>query len=302
MSIQTLAAFAAACGCETAFAVPLAVLTTFKIGGPAALVITAKPAALPDILRMAEEADIPVLVIGNGSNLLVSDAGFDGVVIRLADDMEPTSNGSDIYCHAGYSLKKLCIFARDRGLSGLEFAYGIPGTAGGALYMNAGAYDGEMAQIVIAAESVSANGVKNWTPEPLRLGYRRSVFMELPQTEMITGVTVRLRQDDKEAIAARMNDFLNRRRAKQPLELPSAGSYFKRPPQRYAAALIESAGLKGFRTGGAMVSEKHAGFVVNAGGATCADVLALEQAVRERVREMHGVLLEREVRYINAEC
>ena len=295
---QETAALALQLGCEVRREEPMAAHTSFRIGGPAALYITVSDAAvLPRLLAACRDAGERVLFVGNGSNLLVSDAGFDGAVIRLVPASPCLTAADTITCSGGTPLQRLCLFARDQGLSGLEFAYGIPGTVGGALVMNAGAYGGEMAHVVTAATTASADGVRSWTAADMALGYRRSAFMACPE-QMITSVTVTLSPDDPAAIGARMDDLLRRRKDKQPLEFPSAGSYFKRPEGHFAGALIEDCGLKGLRVGGAQVSEKHAGFVVNRGGATCADVRELERQVCETVRAAHGVTLEREVRLV----
>lgn len=195
------------------------------------------------------------------------------------------------------SLKRLCQYARDKALTGLEFAFGIPGAVGGAVYMNAGAYGGQMDQVLVSATGLSRTGKRHtFAADRLNLGYRHSVFMD--EGDMVVSATLRLTPGDPAEIAARMEELLRRRRDKQPLEYPSAGSFFKRPPGHFAGALIEGCGLKGFAVGGAQVSEKHAGFVVNRGGATAQDVLRLCEAVQERVFREQGVQLEPEVRFI----
>lgn len=291
---------ALACGCDVQRALPLSSRTSFRIGGTAALAVAVREAAVvPTLLRICEDEGIAWMPLGNGSNLLVSDRGFNGAVF-VAPAGVPTVLDDTIVCPAGTPLKDLCRTARDAGLSGLEFAYGIPGTVGGGLFMNAGAYDGQLADVVCAAEVANAAGVRTVTAEEMQLGYRHSAFMDTRDT-LILSVTVKLTPDDPAAIGARMEEFMRRRRDKQPLEFPSAGSYFKRPPGYFAGALIEQCGCKGLRVGGAEVSEKHAGFVVNRGGATCRDVLALEQEVRRRVQERFGVTLEREVQFVGEE-
>lgn len=300
MELTKLAQVAEANGCDVAWAFPLAAHTSFRIGGAAALAVTARNlAAVPTLLALCREEGIPWMPLGNGSNLLVSDRGFDGAVF-LPPVGSPTVSGDTVVCPAGTPLKELCRAARDAGLSGLEFGYGIPGTVGGGLFMNAGAYDGQLSDVVVSAEVADATGVRTVLAEEMQLGYRHSIFMDTRDT-LILSVTVKLRADDPAAIGARMEEFMRRRREKQPLEFPSAGSYFKRPTGYFAGALIEQCGCKGLRVGGAEVSEKHAGFVVNRGGATCADVLALEREVRRRVEERFGVLLEREVQFIGEE-
>ncbi len=300
MRYQALETAARAAGCEVTRDLPLAKHTSFHIGGTAALAVAVQDAdALPSLLRLCRESGIPWMPLGRGSNLLVSDRGFDGAVF-FAPVGPPTVCGVDITCPAGTPLKDLCRTARDAGLSGLEFAYGIPGAAGGGLFMNAGAYDGQLSDVVTSALVADADGVRTVTAEEMQLSYRHSVFMETRDT-LILSVTVHLTPDDPAAIGARMEEFMRRRREKQPLEFPSAGSYFKRPAGHFAGALIEQCGCKGLRVGGAEVSEKHAGFVINRGGATAADVLALERDVRRRVQEAFGVTLEREVQFIGEE-
>lgn len=300
MRYRALETAALAAGCEVVRDLPLSKHTSFHIGGTAALAITAHDvAALPALLRLCRESDIPWMALGRGSNLLVSDRGFDGAVF-FAPVGPPVVCGNEITCPAGTALKDLCRAARDAGLAGLEFAYGIPGAVGGGLFMNAGAYDGQLSDVVTAAVVADADGVRTVWAEEMQLSYRHSVFMETRDT-LILSMTVRLVPDDAAAIGARMEEFMRRRREKQPLEFPSAGSYFKRPAGHFAGALIEQCGCKGLTVGGAAVSEKHAGFVINCGGATCADVLALEGEVRRRVQAAFGVTLEREVQFIGEE-
>lgn len=274
--------------------------TSFKIGGPADLLVTAPSAqAAEKALTFCRERELPVFFLGNGTNLLVSDEGIRGVVLRLSGEPaeQMAVHGDTITCPAGLPLKALCRFARDNGLAGLEFAYGIPGTVGGAVYMNAGAYGGQMEDVLLCARALYPDGSQREVPRAeMGLGYRRSIFME--KQAVVIAAAVRLTPDEPAAITARMEEYLRRRREKQPLEYPSAGSFFKRPEGHFAGALIESSGLKGYTVGGAQVSEKHAGFVINRGGATCADVLSLAEQVREKVLLDHGVELEPEVRYI----
>ncbi len=300
MRYRALETAALAAGCEVTRQLPLAEHTSFHIGGTAALAITPKDVSvLPTLLSLCRESGIPWMPLGRGSNLLVSDRGFDGAMF-FAPVGPPSVCGCEIVCPAGTPLKELCRAARDAGLSGLEFAYGIPGAVGGGLFMNAGAYDGQLSDVVVSAQVADADCVRTVTAEEMQLGYRYSAFME-KRDALILSVTVRLVPDDTAAIGARMEEFMRRRREKQPLEFPSAGSYFKRPTGYFAGALIEQCGCKGLRVGGAEVSEKHAGFVVNRGGATCCDVLALEAEVRRRVQETFGVTLEREVQFIGEE-
>ncbi len=280
---------------------PMSRHTSFRIGGPAKrLACPVTEAELVSLLEAAERFGAPVFLLGNGSNLLVSDGGLDRLVIDTSAAMNAMEAGEAcrISASAGVVLARLAEFACKLGLTGLEFAHGIPGTLGGAVCMNAGAYEGEMKQVL---ESVRVwcpgEGVKIFSAEELDLGYRHSVFTERPEL-VVLGATVRLAAGDPEAIRERMRDLMARRKKNQPLEYPSAGSTFKRPVGHFAGRLIEECGLKGFTVGGAQVSEKHAGFVINTGGATCADVTELIRRVQETVWEQKGVRLEPEVRII----
>ena len=269
--------------------------TTFKIGGAADIFVALNDISkLHTVFNLCNKHRVPFTVIGKGSNLLVSDDGVEGVVIRLPEDGKIIKEGNTITCDAGVSLSNLCRFAAENSLSGLEFAYGIPGTVGGALYMNAGAYGGEMRDVVICAEHVNTcgkNGVLNL--DDMKLSYRNSVYKT--NGYIITSVTFQLKEDRSENIYAAMNDFIGRRKAKQPLEFPSAGSTFKRPEGYFAGALIEQSGLKGLTVGGAMVSNKHCGFVINKGDATFKDVVLLIEKIKDTVLEKFGVMLETEV-------
>lgn len=274
---------------------PMRAHTTFKIGGEADIfIIPASPAALIYAVKKCNELEIPYFILGNGSNLLVSDGGIEGAVISLSGINGISSDGEKITCGAGAMLSSVCLKALSLSLTGLEFAYGIPGTAGGALYMNAGAYGGQMADVIESAECLTASGeIKTLKKEDMRLGYRSSVFKN--GGLIIISLTFALKKGDKAEIKAEMDDLLNRRKQKQPLEYPSAGSTFKRPEGYFAGALIEKNGLKGLTVGGAQVSEKHAGFVINRGGATAADVKALIGKIQKKVFENDGVMLEPEV-------
>ena len=274
---------------------PMRAHTTFKIGGEADIfIIPASPAALIYAVKKCNELEIPYFILGNGSNLLVSDGGIEGAVISLSGINGISSDGEKITCGAGAMLSSVCLKALSLSLTGLEFAYGIPGTAGGALYMNAGAYGGQTADIIESAECLTAAGeIKTLKKENMQLGYRSSVFKK--SGLIIISLTFALKKGDKAEIKAEMDDLLNRRKQKQPLEYPSAGSTFKRPEGYFAGALIEKNGLKGLTVGGAQVSEKHAGFVINRGGATAADVKALIGKIQKKVFENDGVMLEPEV-------
>lgn len=278
---------------------PLAPFTTFRVGGPADMLITVpNGAAAGKLLTACRKTDTPAFLLGNGSNLVVGDKGIRGVTWRFDPKAaEITVDGTAIVCDAGVPLSRLCTVAKDHSLTGLEFAFGIPGTVGGALYMNAGAYDGEMSFVVREAEVLRRNGsLETVRVADMALSYRHSAFMETG--DIITRVTFDLKEGDADAIRARMQELMEKRRQKQPLEFPSAGSFFKRPTGYFAGALIEQSGLKGFAVGGAQVSEKHAGFVVNKGGATAADICALREQVIQKVKEDTGVTLEPEVRFV----
>lgn len=298
MDLVVLQALAAAYGCRTVSHVDMAKHTTFRIGGKAELgvAVPQKAESLSKLLRYCQDNDIPFTMLGRGSNLLVPDAGYPGVVFQFAAE-RPRVRGNCIRCSAGTPLSVLCRIARDAGLSGLEFAAGIPGTVGGAVFMNAGAFGSDMASAVLRVNVASPEGAYDMPLPMLQFGYRRSLFMDMRNTA-ITSVIFRLTQGDTFEIATRMKKYTEHRRKSQPLEWPSAGSYFKRPEGRYAGALIEQFGLKGFRIGDAQVSEKHAGFIVNRGNATCDDVLKLEEYVSQVVMEQSGVQLEREVQLL----
>ena len=276
---------------------PLCTRTSFKIGGPADLLIECRDIEkLPILLTEIKANKIPLTVIGNGSNLLVSDSGIKGIVLVIADD-SVTVSGNTIKASAGAKLSKLCNVALENGLSGLEFGFGIPGTVGGAVYMNAGAYGGEIKQVITSATSITRSGeIVTRNVDELELGYRTSVFKG--NADVILSAEFKLMQDEKETIREKMYDFLSRRKDKQPLEFPSAGSTFKRPEGYFAGALIEQCGLKGFSIGGAEVSTKHAGFVINRGNATCEDVKELIKHIQETVFNETGVMLETEVIYL----
>lgn len=286
-------------GCRVQEQELLSAHTTFRIGGAAELFVTASTAEqAAQVLRLCHETDTPLLLLGNGSNLLVSDEGVAGVVLRLAAGAPGwTIDGTTVTADAGVTLAKLCVALGEAGLTGLEFAYGIPGTVGGGVYMNAGAYGGQLSDVIRSVTALTPNGeIVTLDKDELELGYRHSVFMK--NGMIVWSVTMELQEGEPSAVRAAMADYLARRRDKQPLEYPSAGSFFKRPEGHFAGALIEQCGLKGFTIGGAQVSEKHAGFVINRGGATCADVMALGDEVARRVKDTFGVELEREVQFV----
>ncbi len=277
--------------------------TSFKIGGPAAALCAPKNRRqLRELVGFVQREGVDSWYIGNGSNLLVSDAGLNGIAILLDSgfDGEIELDGTVLLSPAGKKLSAVCAAACAAGLTGLEFAYGIPGSVGGAVYMNAGAYGGEMKDRLLWVEYLAPTGeIVRLEQEQLSLSYRHSRFMEEGmQGSCIVRAAFGLQRGEKAAIQSEMDRILNQRRQKQPLEYPSAGSTFKRPQGAFAAQLIDECGLKGFTVGGAQVSEKHAGFVINTGKATCADVLELTRQVRECVQEKTGYLLELEVRQL----
>lgn len=278
---------------------PLSRVTSFHIGGNADLAVyPADAEAFAYALDAVVQAGVPYTVIGNGSNTLVRDGGFRGVVFVTTDMRRVTIGGTRLTGGCGVLLGSVGTNASRAGLAGAEFANGIPGTLGGAVYMNAGAYGGQLADIVCetVCYDLDAKQVLHLDNAAQHFGYRHSVFME--KNYIILSATLQLTKDEPDAIRARMNDYLARRREKQPLEYPSAGSVFKRPEGHFAGKLIEDAGLKGLRVGGAEVSPKHAGFIVNVGGATARDVLELIERIREKVYAMSGVTLECEIRTI----
>jgi UDP-N-acetylmuramate dehydrogenase len=278
--------------------------TSFRIGGPADILVTPTTTdKIVAVLELAKEYKAPLLIMGNGSNLLVRDKGIRGMVLKTSALREVVRTDTKVTAGAGMLLGALAQKTAAWGLSGLEFASGIPGTVGGAAVMNAGAYGGEMKQVIMAVTAISPTGQLITIPkDKLDLSYRHSIFQTEPYSGyIITSVEFSLIPKAVEEIKAVIDDYTKRRLTKQPVDLPSAGSMFKRPEGYYAAALIEGAGLKGFQVGGAQVSPKHAGFVVNVGGATAADVLALVKAVQAKVLADKGVALEMEVKIIGEE-
>lgn len=274
--------------------------TSFRIGGAAKRMAFPQTAEQVVILSgFLQELGVKPLVIGNGTNLLVSDEGLDTVVINMAGEFASVgkTGETELTATAGISLARLALFACQEGLTGLEFAHGIPGSLGGAICMNAGAYGGEMKDVLREVTVLYPDGIRTLSADELDLSYRHSVFSDHPET-IVLRAKITLQNGDKDAIKARMDELMAKRRASQPLEFPSAGSTFKRPTGYYAGTLIEGCGLKGCRVGGAEVSTKHAGFVINTGNATCADVLALIEKVQKTVFDAHGVMLEPEVKII----
>ncbi len=279
---------------------PMKKHTTFKIGGPARLMVfPERESDAVEIVKCCKNNGIRLMAVGNGSNLLVDDEGIDACVmcfdssfadVRLIDD-------ETIFAQSGASLMKVCRFALENSLSGLEFAFGIPGSCGGAAFMNAGAYGGEMKNVLFKCRHIDSDGnIGCLENDALNLSYRHSAYYD--NGCIVTGLYLKLSKGDKAEIKAKMDDFLQRRKDKQPLEYPSAGSTFKRPEGYFAGALIEQCNLKGKAVGGAQVSEKHAGFVINKGNATCRDVVDLCRLCSDTVLKEKGVSLEMEIRVV----
>lgn len=278
---------------------PMAAHTTFRVGGPAECFIEMENVEqLQKIQRYLYQIEFPFIVVGNGSNLLVSDRGYRGIVLQIGQKMcDITAEDCKIVAQAGASMAQVAAAACKRGLTGLEFASGIPGTVGGGVVMNAGAYGGELSQVVTAVEVLDKTGeILSLDNDTMEFGYRKSTIYGRPF--IVTEVTFELAEGDPEEIRAKMNELAAKRREKQPLEFPSAGSTFKRPEGFYAGELIMNAGLRGFQVGGARVSDKHCGFVVNTGNASAEDVMDVIWEVRRRVKERFNVELEPEVVFL----
>ena len=278
---------------------PMSRHTTFKIGGPADCLIF--PASLEDavaVFKLIRRYQVPVTVLGNGSNVLVFDKGIRGAVVKFNSPYASVrQEGTHLFAGAGAALKDISLYAAHCGLTGMEFAVGIPGSIGGAVFMNAGAYDGEIKTVVESVTAVSLEGeIIRYGREEIEFGYRHSVFQA--NNQAICEVELALSAGELTVIEDRMENLTERRESRQPLEMPSAGSTFKRPEGYFAGTLIEQTGLKGFKVGGAQISLKHAGFVVNSGGATAQDVLDLIKEVQNRVYQAHGVKLFPEVRML----
>ena len=300
MDKNVLNVLAAEAGKENVlFDEPMERHTTFRIGGPADCLVTpGSEQALVNIIACLKEAGVPWVVIGNGSNLLVGDKGIRGVVIQLFRNFsEVTIEGGRIFAQAGAMLSGVARAAAQQGLTGLEFASGIPGTIGGGAVMNAGAYGGELKDVITSVRLLAQNGqVRQVSSDEMTFGYRTSAAQT--NGDLILGVEMQLQAGDPESIAARMEELKEKRTSKQPLDKPSAGSTFKRPEGYFAGKLIMDAGLRGYTVGGAQVSEKHCGFVINTGGATAMDVRTLMENVRQKVFEQFGVTLEPEVKML----
>lgn len=285
--------------CRVLFDEPMKKHTTFKIGGCAdAFCMVQNKDELSQVIKVCRREKVPYMIVGNGSNMLVGDGGIRGAVIKLTGDFCKISvSDTNVYAGGGVLLSSLCSELLRNELSGLEFAGGIPGSVGGGVYMNAGAYDGMLSDRIVYVEFIDENGdIHKLNNKDLDFGYRHSYFSG--KSHIIIGCEFRLERGRRESVSALMKEYGRRRSEKQPLEMPSAGSTFKRPEGYFAGKLIQDSGLMGFRIGGAEVSEKHAGFVVNAGGATARDVLMLIEHIKKTVYDKFGVMLEEEVRVI----
>ncbi len=279
---------------------PMRAHCTFRIGGTADYFVEPTISEATRLIDFCEREKLPYIILGNGSNVLISDAGIRGLVICFGKNAaEVTFEDETVVAEAGCMLATLARLSAEKGLSGLEFAAGIPGTLGGALMMNAGAYGGQMADVVTSVRVLSHGKVEDWSKERLDFSYRHSAMMDTEA--IILGATMKLSAGDKDEILSQMADFTQRRKDKQPLEFPSAGSTFKRPEGYFAGKLIMDAGLAGYSVGDAQVSKKHCGFVINLGNATASDVKQLMSEVVNKVRQMYGVTLEPEVRFIGEE-
>ena len=282
---------------DIAFDEPMSRHITFRVGGNADAFVNASSAEeIAAVRSYCNENDIPFLCIGNGSNMLVRDEGIEGVVLCIGSNMADVRvEGGTIFAGAGALMSKVAAAAQKAELTGFEALAGIPGSIGGAVFMNAGAYGAEIGNVLVSVEYIDKEGqLHTAQASELDLSYRHSVFAE--NGGIVVSAKLGLKKGNAEEIAAAMKDYMTRRRDKQPLEYPSAGSTFKRPPGHFAGALIEQCGLKGYTVGGAQISEKHAGFVINKGGATAGDILTLMEDVKRIVKEKTGVTLEAEVR------
>lgn len=286
-------------GCDVLHNENLKNHTTFKIGGPCKAFISINSSeCLRELIQLAEDFNYPYFVLGKGSNLLFDDRGYNGVIFHLGSDFSSVSliDDTTIKAEAGCSLMNVCRFAYENGLGGLEFAFGIPGTVGGAVYMNAGAYGGEIKDVLVSVKAINNGNMSEISVDDMDLSYRHSVFQQ--NDFIVTEAVFKLIKKEKSEIKSLMDDYLNRRKSKQPLEYPNGGSTFKRPTGQFAGKLIEDCGLRGFCVGNAEVSNKHCGFVVNKGNATFKDVTELIKKVQETVKEKTGYFLECEVEIV----
>lgn len=295
MNIDELTGLCEKYGCSIIPDAELSGYITFRFGGACRALINVNSAeSASGLLNYIRANNIKYAVLGRGSNIIAADEGFNGIILHFGSDFSGVSvNGCSVTAQSGAMLSAVCRKAQESGLSGMENLFGIPGTVGGALYMNAGAYGSEMKDVVISAEYIDESGtICTMKAEEMNLSYRHSIFSE--RNAVITSVTFELSEGDPDAINSAMSECMQKRTSKQPLEYPSAGSTFKRPAGSYASLLIEQCGLKGLTVGGAEVSTKHSGFVINKGGATCRDVLALCAEVQKIVKEKTGYILELE--------
>ena len=300
MELSRLCELAQQLGCKVKYDEKLSEHCSFRVGGECkAFIEVTSQSSLAELLKVSNDSGLRTFILGKGSNVIFDDKGFNGAVIHIGNEMSLIRQIDDntIYAEAGVPLTKLCMFALDRSLSGLEFAYGIPGTVGGAVFMNAGAYGGEIKDVILSADAVGKDGITvTVNKDKLDLSYRHSCFMDDDMT--VVSALFKLVPADKESIRARMDELMNRRREKQPLEYPSAGSTFKRPEGQFAGKLIQDSGLRGFSIGGAQVSEKHCGFVINKDNASSDDILKLIDHIKSTVYNDSGTLLECEVRFV----
>ena len=296
MENRTLADIAEKYGLKISYNEKIAKYTSFGIGGECDIIIRPNCAgSIIELVNTCRSEGIPYRIFGKCSNVLISGKGLRGAVILIGNDYSDiVREGETLICAAGAPLSRVCAAARDAGLSGMEFAYGIPGTVGGGLYMNAGAYGGELKDVVLWCECLDGQGnIKRLTAPEMELSYRHSVFTGTD--DIILSAAFGLSWGSKEEISAHMNEVMEKRREKQPLEYPSAGSTFKRPEGHFAAKLIEDSGLKGYTVGGAQVSEKHSGFVINRNNASFEDVVQIVKDIKERVFKDSGIMLECEM-------
>lgn len=276
--------------------------TNFKVGGVCDVVAFPKsPWEVIDLLKIAKKHDIPTTVLGNLTNLIVRDGGIEGLVILLRENYADIKvEGDEVTASAGATLQKTANIARDHSLAGMEFAHGIPGSVGGGITMNAGAYDGELKDIVKSVTAINSDfEIREFSNEEMKFRYRNSLVQD--ENLVVLSATFKLKRGNKEEINEKMQDLMARRKAKQPLEYPSAGSTFKRPEGYFAGKLIQDAGLKGLTHGGAQISKKHSGFVINIGGATAKDIVELIETVQKIIHDKFGVEIEREVKIIGRE-
>lgn len=299
MTAKEFGNYAQEIGCEVRYSEQLSKYTSFRIGGECkCMVLPENTENLSKLLAAAKKENVRTFVLGKGSNVLFDDEGFDGAVILIGRNFSGIQvQGEKIIAQSGETLSNLCKTALEHGLSGIEFAYGIPGTVGGGIYMNAGAYGGEIKDVIKSVRAVDSKDIHDYSADMLDMGYRHSRFCG--SEEVITEGVFELRYAEKSAIENRMNELIKCRRDKQPLDFPSAGSTFKRPPGQFAGKLIQDCGLRGKSVGGAQVSEKHCGFVINTGGATSKDVRELIKLVQDTVLDKTGYFLECEVRIVD---